>query len=211
MKQPIEILLADDHRILRTGLKLLLSTQDDFRVVAEASDGREVLQLLEKMTVDVILLDLSMPGMSGLVCLQEIRKRRYPVKVLVLTMYSEQQYVKEAMQQGADGFLCKDTLDTELFQALHTVASGRRYLGERETTGLLDSVLEPQRTTEELSSREYQVLEYIVHGYSQTIIAEKLNLSIKTVSTYKTRLMKKLDCTTNAELVDYALQHHLLQ
>lgn len=211
MKHPIEILLADDHHVLRAGLKLLLSTQTDFHVIAEASDGIEVLEKLETVSVDVVLLDLSMPHMGGLECLQEIRKRKYPVKVLVLTMYSEQQYVKEVMQHGADGYLCKDTLDTELFQALHTVASGRRYLGERETLGLLDSVFEPVGSKEDLSDREWQVLEYIVHGYSQTVIADKLSLSIKTVSTYKTRLLKKLNCTTNAELVDYALKHHLLQ
>ncbi|MCH4178550.1 MAG: response regulator transcription factor [Megasphaera sp.] len=211
MKHPIDIILADDHRVLRTGLKLLLSTQKDFRVVAEASDGREVLEKLKTTSADLILLDLSMPGMGGLECLQQIRKSGNSVKVLILTMYSEQQYVKEAIQQGADGFLCKDTLDTELFQAIHTVVSGRRYLGERETSDLLDSLLGSQDEEENLSSREWQVLEYIVHGYSQTVIAEKLNLSIKTVSTYKTRLMKKLNCTTNAELVAYALQHHLLQ
>ena len=109
MQEPLKILLADDHRVLRTGLKLLLSSQGDFQVVAEASDGREVLTELEKMAVDIVLLDLSMPGMGGLECLREIRARKFPVKVLILTMYSEQQYIKEVMMQGANGYLCKDT------------------------------------------------------------------------------------------------------
>ena len=119
----MNILLADDHRILRTGLKLLLASQDDCHVVAEASNGQEVLERLEDTPVDVVLLDLSMPVMNGIDCLREIRRRHYDVKVLVLTMYSEQQYIKEVMMQGANGYLCKDTLDSELFQALHTVAS----------------------------------------------------------------------------------------
>ena len=109
MTKPINILLADDHRILRTGLKLLLSSQGDFHVAAEASNGREVLDTLETTPVDVVLLDLSMPVMSGLDCLKEIKRRSLPVKILVLTMYSEQQYIKEVMTQGADGYICKDT------------------------------------------------------------------------------------------------------
>ena len=104
MSLPIKILLADDHHILRTGLKLLLATQDDFQVVAEASNGQEALEKLADIPTDVILLDLSMPIMNGLECLREIKRRRIPVKILVLTMYSEQQYIKEVMMQGADGY-----------------------------------------------------------------------------------------------------------
>ena len=210
MPNPIKILLADDHRILRTGLKLLLSSQPDFKVVAEASDGYEALKKLESIPIDVVLLDLSMPLMGGLACLREIKKRKYPVKVLILTMYSEQQYVKEVMQQGADGYLCKDTLDEELFRALHTVRAGRRYLGERETHALLNDLIDGPRENAALSVREQEVLQYLVHGYSLAVIAEKLHISIKTVSTYKVRLMQKLNCTTKSELVDYALRQHLL-
>lgn len=137
----MNILLADDHRILRTGLKLLLASQDDCKVVAEASNGQEVLDILEETDVDVVLLDLSMPVMNGIDCLREIRRRHYEVKVLVLTMYSEQEYVTELMQLGADGYLCKDTLDAELFKGLRAVASGERYLSEREARSLLNGVL----------------------------------------------------------------------
>ena len=204
MAQPIRIILADDHRLLRTGLKLLLSSQPEFSVVAEASNGQETLDLLETTPADVLLLDLSMPVMNGIDCLKEIKRRNYPIKVLVLTMYSEQQYVKEVMQHGASGYLCKDTLDAELFAALHTVMAGRRYLGEREAHTLLNSLIDGPAT-------EAEVLRYLVHGHSLSTIAEKLHLSIKTVSTYKTRLMQKLGCTTKAELVEYALQHHILE
>ena len=139
----LKILLVDDHRVLRTGMKLLLSTQEDMQVVAEASEGREALIRLEEQPVDIVLLDLSMPGMGGMECLREIRRRKYPVKVLILTMYSEQQYIKEVMLQGADGYLCKDSVDAELFQAIRTVAIGERYLGSRDVHALLDSFINP--------------------------------------------------------------------
>ena len=210
MSLPIKILLADDHHILRTGLKLLLATQGDFQVVAEASNGQEALEKLASVPVDIILLDLSMPVMNGLECLREIKRRRIPVKILVLTMYNEQQYIKEVMTQGADGYLCKDTLDAELFRALHTVMQGKRYLSEQNTHALLDSFMSNPTETISLSAREQEVLRYLVHGYSQSSIAEELHLSIKTVSTYKSRLMQKLHCTSKSELVDYALKHHVL-
>lgn len=211
MASLIRIILADDHRLLRTGLKLLLASQPEFSVVAEASNGQETLDLLETTPADIVLLDLSMPIMGGLDCLKEIKRRKYPVKVLVLTMYSEQQYVKAVMQHGAAGYLCKDTLDAELFAALRTVMSGRRYLSERETHTLLSSFIDEPVEPSTLSAREAEVLRYLVHGHSLSTIAEKLHLSIKTVSTYKTRLMQKLDCETKAELVEYALQHHMLE
>ena len=209
-KKKLKILLADDHRVLRTGLKLLLSSQEDFQVVAEASDGQEVLSTLEKGGVDMVLLDLSMPGMGGIECLEHIREEKYPVKVLALTMHSEQQYIREVMLHGANGYLCKDSLDTELFQALRSVAAGRRYLSEKDAHVLLDSLIDEPQEGAELSTREQEVLSLLVRGYSLSVIAEKLYLSVKTVSTYKTRLMVKLGCTQKAELVDYALKHNIL-
>ncbi len=210
MGDTLKILLADDHRVLRTGLKLLLSSQEDFQVVGEASNGKEVLDLLDKTDVDIVLLDLSMPVMGGMECLKEIRSRRNPVKILILTMYSEQQYIKEVMMQGANGYLCKDSLDEELFKALRTVAEGGRYLGEKEAHVLIDSFINEPQDTAELSDREREVLALLVHGYSLSVIAEKLFISIKTVSTYKTRMMQKLGCTQKSELVDYALRHNIL-
>lgn len=212
--EKIKILLADDHRVLRTGLKLLLGTQPDFEVVAEASDGKDALEVLAKNdSVDIALLDLSMPVLNGLDCLKEIRARGYDIKVLILTMYNEQQYIKEAMLLGANGYICKDTLDDKLFEALRTVAAGQRYLSEKDTQQLLDSLIEaPAKAKEEpeLSVREQEVLELIARGYSLSEIAQKLYLSVKTVSTYKTRIMNKLEYTQNSELVDYALRHNLL-
>lgn len=207
----LKILLVDDHRVLRTGMKLLLSTQEDMQVVAEASEGREALIRLEEQPVDIVLLDLSMPGMGGMECLREIRRRKYPVKVLILTMYSEQQYIKEVMLQGADGYLCKDSVDAELFQAIRTVAIGERYLGSRDVHALLDSFINPSGDEAELSKREKEVLSLLARGYSLSVIAEKLYISIKTVSTYKTRLMQKLGFSQKHELVEYALKHNWLE
>lgn len=213
MSRNLKILLADDHSILRTGLKLLLSTQDDFKVVAEASNGKEVLDLLNKgLEVDVILLDLSMPVMSGLDCLRELNKQQKisDINVLVLTMYNERQYIKEVMLLGAKGYLRKDTLDTELFKALRTLAQGKRYLAEGDADILLDSLMDVPSKKESLSTREEEVLNYIVRGYSLSDIAQKLCLSVKTISTYKMRIMTKLNCKQNSDLVNYALKNNFL-
>lgn len=213
MSRILKILLADDHSILRTGLKLLLSTQNDFKVVAEASNGKEVLDLLDKgLDVDVILLDLSMPVMSGLDCLRELNRLQKisEVNVLVLTMYNERQYIKEVMLLGAKGYLRKDTLDTELFKALRTLAEGKRYLAEGDASILLDSLIDVPKKKESLSTREEEVLNYIVRGYSLSDIAQKLCLSVKTISTYKTRIMTKLNCKQNSDLVNYALKNNFL-
>lgn len=207
----LKILLVDDHRVLRTGMKLLLATQDDMQVTAEASDGQEALARLEEQPVDIVLLDLSMPGMGGMDCLREIRRRKYSAKVLILTMYSEQQYIREVMVQGADGYLCKDSVDAELFQAIRTVAAGERYLGSRDAHTLIDSFINPDGEDAELSKREKEVLALLARGYSLSVIAEKLYFSIKTVSTYKTRLMQKLGFTQKHELVEYALKHNWLE
>ena len=195
MCKSLNILLVDDHRVLRTGMKLLLKTQEGFNVAAEASEGKEALQILAgRQDIDLVLLDLSMPGMGGMECLKEIRKNKYPVKVLILTMYSEQQYIREVMLLGADGYLCKDSVD-----------------GEKEAHVLLDSFISKNEEDVELSKREKEVLALLAHGYSLSVIAEKLYISIKTVSTYKTRLMQKLGFTQKHELVDYALKHNLLE
>ncbi len=210
----IRIVLADDHAVLRAGLKLLLNNEEDFCVVGEAADGEALLEVLENTTADILVLDLSMPKMSGLECLRQLKKRRYDIKTLVLTMYQDEQYIKEAMQLGASGYLEKNSLDTELFQALRLIAAGGRYLSPEDAQTLLDGLFkDPAEEIEPpvfLSQREQQVLEFLVRGHSLSEIAEKLFLSIKTVSTYKTRLMVKLNCTQKSELVDYAIKNKML-
>jgi len=215
MLKKLRIILADDHAVLRTGLKLLLDNEADFIVVGEAANGREVLDILEHIEADVLILDLSMPVMSGLECLKEIKKLQLPIKILVLTMYQDDHYIKEAMQLGAGGYLAKNSIDTELFEALRTVAKGARYLSEQDTQILLDKLFNnPVDLLDDqpffLSKREKEVFELLVRGYSLGVIANMLYLSIKTVSTYKTRLMLKLNCKQKSELVDYALKHKML-
>lgn len=216
MKSKIKIILADDHSVLRAGLKLLLNNEVDFIVIGEASDGEEALSLLQTTPADVLILDLSMPNMGGLECIKEIKSRGYDIKVLVLTMYDDEQYIKEVMRSGALGYVEKQALDTELFVAVKTVAKGQRYLNPHNAEILLTSLLtdSPKENTGNpytlLSSREREVLKLLVRGHSMSHIGELLCLSVKTVDTYKTRLMDKLGCTQKSQLVEYALKYGLL-
>ena len=216
MKNKIRIMLADDHSVLRAGLKLLLNNENEFIVTGEASDGQEVLSLLEKTTADVLIIDLSMPNMGGLECIKEIKSRGYSIKILVLTMYEDEHYVKEVMRSGALGYVEKQAVDTELFVAVKTVATGQRYLNPHNAQLLLNSLLTntPKENLDDpytlLSSREREVLKYIVRGYSMSQIGEILCLSVKTVDTYKTRMMEKINCTKKSHLVEYALKYDLL-
>jgi len=216
MKSKIKIILADDHSVLRAGLKLLLNNEAEFVVIGEASDGEKVLCLLEKITADVLIIDLSMPNMGGLECIKEIKSRGYPIRILVLTMYEDDQYVKEVMRSGALGYVEKHAVDTELFDAVKTVYMGQRYLNPRNSQQLLNSLLTdtPKENIDNpytlLSSREREVLKYIVRGYSMSQTGKMLCLSVKTVDTYKTRMMEKLGVTKKSQLVEYALKYDLL-
>ncbi|MBP2656419.1 MAG: two component transcriptional regulator, LuxR family [Firmicutes bacterium] len=212
----VKIILADDHAVLMTGLRLLLNNEPDFEVTGEASDGEKVLELLEKQSADILILDLSMPNMSGLECIREIKSRGHDIKILVLTMYEDENYVKEAMRAGALGYVVKQAVDTELFDAIRTVDKGLRYLSFHNAQLLINNLLtEPSRKAEDdpyslLSAREREVLKYMARGHSMKQIGEVLCLSVKTVDTYKTRLMEKLNCTQKSQLVEYALRHGLL-
>lgn len=216
MKSKIKIIIADDHFVLRAGLKLLLNNEADFVVTAEASNGEEVLELLQTTSNDVLIIDLSMPKMGGLECIKEIKSRGYATKILVLTMHDDEQYIKEVMRSGALGYVEKHALDTELFIAVKTVANGQRYLNSHNSQLLLNSLLidSPKENLSDpytlLSSREREVLKLIVRGHSMSQIGEMLCLSVKTVDTYKTRLMDKLNCTKKSQLVEYALNYGLL-
>jgi DNA-binding NarL/FixJ family response regulator len=212
----IKIVLADDHSVLRTGLKLLLNNEPGFEVVGEASDGEKLLQLLDKIKADVLIVDLSMPNMGGLECIKEIKNRGYGIRILVLTMYEDEQYVKGAMQAGALGYVEKQALDTELFAAIVTVAQGARYLSPHNSQKLLNSLLtdtvkeDPEDPYTLLSVREREVLKLLVRGHSLSQIGQMLCLSVKTIDTYKTRIMEKLHCTKKSEMVEYALKYGLL-
>ena len=216
MKNRIRIILADDHSVLRVGLKMLLESESHFSVVGEAADGEELLILLEKTAVDVVVVDLSMPKMGGLECIKELRSRGMDVKILVLTMFGDETYIREVMQAGANGYVEKQAVDAELFAALKAVAAGQFYLSSKNSQALLNSLFTAaprpsgQDPYEVLSVREREVLKLLVRGYSLSEIGAKLFLSVKTVDTYKTRLMEKLGLSKKSELVEYSLKHGLL-
>ena len=217
MKQKLNVLLADDHKLLRAGLKLLLQRNPDIAVVGEAADGEQTLQLFQQLEPDLLLLDLSMPKMDGLDCLREIKSRWPAAKVIVLTMHEDENYIKQAMQAGAAAYVHKSAADTDLFKAIDAVQAGQLYLSQQDSSLLLNVLLnqDPAPVDNQapyvlLSPREREVLRLIAHGYSMAEVAEKLSLSIKTVDTYKTRLTEKLGTTKKSELVSYALKYGLL-
>ena len=217
MKQKLNVLLADDHKLLRAGLKLLLQRNPDIAVVGEAADGEQTLQLYQQLEPDLLLLDLSMPKMDGLDCLREIKSRWPEAKVIVLTMHEDENYIKQAMQAGAAAYVHKSAADTDLFKAIDAVQAGQLYLSQQDSNLLLNVLLKQDPAPVDnqapfvlLSPREREVLRLIAHGYSMAEVAERLSLSIKTVDTYKTRLMEKLGTTKKSELVSYALKYGLL-
>jgi DNA-binding NarL/FixJ family response regulator len=213
----IRIVIADDHAVLRSGLKAMLNYSPQFEVVGEAANAQEALKLLDELRPDVLILDLSMPGMSGVECVKEIRYRGLPCRVLVLTMYDDEAYVKEVMRAGADGYMLKKSADTELMEGIVKVFAGKKYLNESLSEKLLDSLL---RTPEEgpdrrdpyvlLSSREREVLRFLAQGYTNSEIGALLLLSTKTIDTYRSRIMHKLNVHRKSELVNYAVQYKLI-
>jgi len=217
VKQKLKVLLADDHKLLRSGLKLLLQRNSGMQVVGEAADGEQAIQLFEQLQPDILLLDLSMPNMDGLECLKEIKSRYPEAKVIVLTMHEDENYIKRAMQAGASAYVPKSAADTDLFKAIEAVEAGGIYLSQQDSNLLLHVLLNREQETIDkkapyvlLSPREREVLRLVAHGYSLAEVAERLSLSIKTVDTYKVRLTEKLKATKRSELVSYALKYGLL-
>lgn len=218
MTKAIRIILADDHAILRAGLRLLINNQTDMTVVGEASTGAEVLTQAEQLQPDLILLDLNMPGIDGLTALPRLRKIVPDTKILILTMHDDATYLREALQAGASGYVLKKAVDTELLMAIQAVMRGETYVHSAMTSKLLQDVLpEPvggggtiENPWDVLSEREMEVLRCVALGYTNAEIADKLALSVKTVETYRARGMEKLNLQTRAQLVRSAMEHGLL-
>lgn len=207
----IRIVIADDHTIVREGLKQLLAGDPVLEVVGEARDGHEVMQRVRELDFDVLMLDLSMPGRSGIDLIKQAKAEKPKLRILVLSMHEEHQYAVRAIRAGASGYLTKESASTQLISALHRVAAGGAYItpevAEQLALGAMPSGDQAPHTT--LSDREFQVLRMLASGGSVTDIAERINLSVKTVSTHKARLMQKLGVSTTTELLRYALQHRL--
>jgi DNA-binding NarL/FixJ family response regulator len=208
----IRILIADDHPIVREGYKKILMSQPDMDVTGEAGNGQEVLDLTQKKDFDLILLDISMPGRSGLEILKELKSQKPHLPVMILSIYPEEQYAVRAFRDGASGYLTKASTPKELISAIRKVSQGGRYvteaLAEKLTYFLHGDV--DKAPHEKLSDREYQVMLLIASGKTVTLIAEELCLSVKTISTYRRHIMEKMQFTTNAEITMYAIQNKLL-
>ena len=207
----IRTIIADDHTILREGLKQLLQASGDIEVVAEAGDGPAVLHAVRGNDCDVLILDMSMPGRSGMELIRQVKSERPRLRILVLSMHGENQYAVRAIKSGASGYLTKDSAATQLLTAIRRVAGGGAFISsevaEQLALGAMPAGEGPLH--ERLSDREYQVFRLIVGGAAVSEIAEQLNLSSKTVSTHKARLMEKLHAHNPAELIHYALRHGL--
>ena len=206
-------MIVDDHLLIRAGMKLLLKNTPAYTVAAEAESGEEALRLLDAQPIDLVIMDISMPGMGGLACIREIRARFPAVKILVLSMHEDEEYIYKAMQYGAMGYLPKTSADSELFDALRAIAEGRRYLSPNAQQSLLAVMFrDPQEDPRScLTAREREIFDELIRGCTITEIAESLHLSVKTVDTHKTHIYAKLHCSRRSELVSLALRHGLLQ
>lgn len=207
----IRVVLADDHTIVRTGLKEILADTGDIQVVGEATNGHEALARVRELDFDVLVLDISMPGRSGIELIRMVKAEKPRLRVLVLSMHSEEQYAVRALKAGASGYLTKESAADELVAAIRRLAAGGAYVSP-ETAERLALDLGPATTAAPhtlLSDREYQVFEMIVAGRSVTQIAQLLSLSVKTVSTHKTRIMQKMGAANQADLIRYAIRHKL--
>jgi len=208
----IKILIADDHAIVREGLKQILAETSDMLVAGEAGSGQEAVKKVRAGDFSLVLLDISLPGMSGLDVLKQIKCLKPGLPILILSMYPEDQYAIRTLRAGASGYLTKESAPNELIEAIRRVAQGRKYI----TATLAERIAVNWETEkdrpihEELSDREYQVFCLIASGKAVKEIAEKLSLSVKTVSTHRSRILKKMGVENNAQLTYYAIKHNLV-
>lgn len=210
----IRILLVDDHAVLRAGLRALLSGQADFEVVAEAGDGGEAVRLAPAFRPDVVVMDIGMPGVSGIDATARIKRDLPGTKVLILSMHDDQGYLRQILRAGASGYLLKRAADTELLAGIRAAARGEMVLDPAMARGLVDEVVQPcpdKVASPCLSDRERDVLKLLAYGHTNQQVAERLCIGVKSVETYKARLMAKLGLRGRADLVRYALQHGVLK
>ena len=209
----INILIADDHAVVRKGLRQILTETPDLRVAGEAVDGEDVLEKVEKNSYDVIVLDISMPGMSGLDALKRLNTEHPDLPVLVLSIYSEDQYALRVLKAGASGYLTKESAPGELVSAIRKVAKGGKYVSAYLAEKLAFGLTAPANVNphENLSDREMQVLCMIASGKTISEIGKEISLSVKTVSTYRRRILTKMKLKNNAELTHYAIRNNLIE
>ncbi len=207
----IRVLLADDHTIVRQGLKLILAAQPDFEVVGEAANGREAAELAEKLRPDIVLMDVQMPELNGIEATRRMVTANSRVKVLVLSMHKEALYVREVLKAGARGYILKDAIDTELLSAMRSVARGDGYISPAVSGALLTDYREQSSNPlDTLSTREREVLQLIAEGKTNKEVATKLNLSVYTVDSHRGKIMEKLNLHSAGELVRFAMKNGLV-
>lgn len=213
MLNKIHVLIADDHAIVRQGLKQILSETDDLVVTGEADDGAEALQLARQQPWDVFLLDVSMPNRNGIDTLKQLKKEFPRLPVLILSMHPEEQYAVRALKAGAAGYLTKQSAPEQLVTAIRQVAGGKKYVSAVVAQQLVEALSDntDKLPHERITDREYQVLVMIAAGNPLTQIAESLNLGVATVSTYRARLLEKMGLRSTAELIRYGLENGLVE
>ncbi|MFB5650575.1 response regulator [Leptospira wolffii] len=209
----IDTVLADDHVLIREGLKKILSVEEDIRIIHEAENGQEVLDFLESRSASILILDINMPSMGGLDVLKHIQRISPNTRVLVLSMYPEDRFAVRALKAGADGYITKGSAAEELIGAIRKVVSGQRYVSPDATEILVRELAKPtdRLPHELLSEREFQIMLMLAKGKSVRSIAEELTLSVNTVNTYRARIFDKMNLKTSQELVRYAFDQRLVE
>jgi DNA-binding NarL/FixJ family response regulator len=209
------VLIADDHQLFREGLVNLISSAPDVEVIAEAKDGREATEKAKKIKPDIVLIDIGMPVMNGIEATRIIKKDNPGTKVIAVSMHSDRQFVKGALESGADGYLLKNCTYRQLIDAIQSVISGKKYLSDDITEMVIQGYLDPEDSSSDgqvdLSERELEVLKLYAEGKSTREISEKLFISVKTVGTHKQHIFEKLGLKSNADMVKYAIKEGLIQ
>lgn len=207
----VKILIADDHAVVRGGLRQFLSATEEFDIVAEAATGQAALELVASSGCELVLLDITLPDLNGLEVLKRIKRSKPDLPVLIFSMFAEDEFALPALNAGASGYLNKDSPPSQIMAALHTVVAGARYVSPALAERLLAGTASPGKRLphENLSQREMSVLLLLSKGVPLTRIGEQMHLSVKTISTYRSRILEKLDLESNAELTRYVLQHKL--
>lgn len=208
----IRVIIVDDHAILRSGIKQILLASGDIDVVGEAENAAQAIRCARECKADVMLLDISLPDKTGIEALKQIKRENTALNVLMLSMYMEDQYAVRSIRSGASGYLCKHTASDELLNAIHALAKGKKYITPAVAEILADQVGNDHSDAlhETLSDREFQVMTLIASGLSVSEIADKLALSVKTVSMYRTRLLEKMHLKHNADITHYAIKNQLV-
>lgn len=210
------IMLVDDHPVFRSGLKHILCTEADYHVIAEADDGESAIEMAAEVMPDIIVMDISMPGLDGIEVTREIKRKLPAIRILMLTMYSDEAFLKESLDAGASGYVLKRAVDTELVHAVKLVMNGEHYIYPTLIPKLYHANQTPQTAENpddeqiQFSQREKEVLKYIALGYTQKEISTELFISIKTVDTYKKRVMDKIGSKKKSTLVRYALKNNII-